>query len=77
VVDGKQVHIPAPPGGGYRDGVTQEDIYAGRWLSLFLIVGLGYRKIRNPYDGGLGGVRLSCEGVDSILPGKTSKRETG
>ena len=22
VVDGKQVHIPALPGGGYRDGVT-------------------------------------------------------
>ena len=49
VVDGKQVHIPAPPGGGYRDGVTQKDMDAGRWLPLSLFVGLDFRKIRNPY----------------------------
>ena len=49
IVTGKQVHIPAPPGGGYRDGVTQKDICAGRWLSLSLFVGLELRKIRAPY----------------------------
>jgi hypothetical protein len=49
VVDGKQVHIPAPPGGGYRDGVTQKGMDAERWLSLSLFVGLGPRKIQVPY----------------------------
>ena len=48
VIDGKQVNIPAPPSGGYRDGVKQKDKDAGCWYTLSLYEGMELWQIRVP-----------------------------